>query len=121
MTVRQKISKKQQREAEAKRRAAGRSKQAAYVARMKAEGKKLIRFWVTDEERTVLDKVRSMLPQLVELERQNKVSADPEETPSGGADLFLDYYAAKSKLLRYSNGLFAPKDSFILFSLYQCK
>lgn len=82
MTVRQKISKKQQREAEAKRRAAGRSKQAAYVARMKAEGKKLIRFWVTDEERTVLDKVRSMLPQLVELERQNKVSADPEETPS---------------------------------------
>ena len=37
----------------------------------------------------------------------------------GGADVFLDYYAAKSKLLRYSNGLFAPKDIFILFSLYQ--
>ena len=37
----------------------------------------------------------------------------------GGADVFLDCYAAKSKLLLYSNGLFAPKDIFILFSLYQ--
>ena len=39
----------------------------------------------------------------------------------GGADVFLDCYAAKSKLLLYSNGLFAPKDIFILFSLYQCR
>ncbi len=38
----------------------------------------------------------------------------------GGADLFLDCYAAESKPLRYSNGLFAPKDNFIFFSLYQC-
>ena len=39
----------------------------------------------------------------------------------GWCGCFLDYYAAKSKLLRYSSGLFAPKDSFILFSLYQCR
>ena len=44
-----------------------------------------------------------------------------EREREGGADLFLDYYAAKSKLLRYSSGLFAPKDRFILFSLYQCR
>ena len=46
---------------------------------------------------------------------------DTENAQVGGADLFLDYYAAKSKLLRYSSGLFAPKDSLILFSLYQCR
>ena len=44
-----------------------------------------------------------------------------KSSKKGGADLFLDYYAAKSKLLRYSSGLFAPKDRFILFSLYQCR
>ena len=30
------------------------------------------------------------------------------------------FYAAKFKLRRYSNGLIAPSDIFILFSLYQC-
>jgi hypothetical protein len=30
-------------------------------------------------------------------------------------------YAAKFKLLRYSNGLIAPRDILILCSLYQCK
>lgn len=81
-TVRQKISKKQQREAEAKRRERGRSKQAAHVAKMKAEGKTLIRFWVTEEEKAVLEKIRSMLPKLVGLERQKAVSADHTENPS---------------------------------------
>ncbi len=81
-TVRQKISKKQPREAEATRRERGRSKQAAHVAKMKAEGKTLIRFWVTEEEKTVLEKIRSMLPKLVGLERQKAVSADHTENPS---------------------------------------
>ena len=71
-TVRQKISKKQQREAEAKRRAAGRRKQAAYVARRKAEGRSLIRFWVSAEERAILERIRVALPKLVEMERAEK-------------------------------------------------
>ena len=81
MTVGKKISKKQQRERVEKRREKGRSKQAAHVAKMKAEGKTLVRFWVTDEEKNVLEKVRSMLPKLVELERKKpeKVSADHTE------------------------------------------
>ena len=81
LTVGKKISKKQQRERVEKRRAAGRSKQAAYVAKRKAEGKILIRFWVTEEEKLVLEKVRSMLGKLVELEREKpeEVSADHTE------------------------------------------
>ena len=47
------------------------------------------------------------------------VKSAVEKRPFGDADVFLDYYAAKSKSLLYSNGLFAPKDIFILFSLYQ--
>ncbi len=71
-TVRQKISKKQQREKELKRKALGRRKQAAYVARMKAQGKSLIRFWVTAEERVILERVRAALPKWVEMERAEK-------------------------------------------------
>ena len=55
-----------------------------------------------------------MMPEMEGLDVVRKVRA-------GGADVFLDCYAAKSKLLLYSNGLFAPKDIFILFSLYQCR
>ena len=35
----------------------------------------------------------------------------------GGADVFLDCYAARSKLLRYSSGLFALSDILILFHI----
>jgi len=71
-TVRQKISKKKQREAEVRRRERGRAKQAAYVARRKAEGRSLIRFWVTAEERIILERIRAALPKLVEMERAEK-------------------------------------------------
>lgn len=41
------------------------------------------------------------------------------KSSKGGADVFLDCYAARFKLLRYSRGLFAPSEILILFSLYQ--
>lgn len=81
-TVRPKRSKKQQREAEAKRREQGRSKQRSYIARKKAEGKLLIRFWVTPDEKKVLEKIRLMLPELVQLELEKTVSTNPTENTS---------------------------------------
>jgi len=80
MTVGKKISKKQQREAEKKRRAAGREKQQRYVNKQKAAGKTLFKIWVTAEEKKVFEKVRSMLPKLVELERKEAVSTNQQET-----------------------------------------
>lgn len=37
----------------------------------------------------------------------------------GGADVFLDCYAARFRLFRNSSGLMAPSDILILFLLYQ--
>ena len=72
-TVRPKRSKKQQREVEAKRRERGRSRQAAFVARKKGEGRSLVRVWVTDEEKAVLKKMILMLPELVQMDREKSV------------------------------------------------
>lgn len=82
-TVRQKASKKQQREQVEKRRERGRAKQSAFVARKKAEGRTLVKFWVTEDEKKVLDKIRLMLPKLVELEKDKAVSPNQESSSQG--------------------------------------
>ena len=61
--------------------------------------------------RSEMDAIKMVVP----------VVNDNYTSPSGGADDYLDCYAAGSKAFRYSIGLFAPNDILILFPLYQYK
>ena len=52
---------------------------------------------------------------------KNDCFLQDEIPPFGSADIFLDSYAAKPMLCRYSIGLIPPKDTLILSSLYQIR